>query len=138
MSRPSVLAGKILPIIESFVLSSDDLHAIIEQVSAILSAVDLAVLFAFGWLLVPYARVVYSFVTRGEDSAKKKKGDDKEENDEGGFEGSKVYIVSDHLSQIARLAMLVYACDCVVVAFEAVGYKADVASKVFTKILFTR
>ena len=137
MSRPSVLAGKIVPIIESFVLSRDDVHAIIEQVSSILSAVDLAVLFAFGWLLVPYARAVYSFVTRGEDSAKKK-GDDKEENDGGGFEGSKVYIVSDHLSQIARLAMLVYACDCVVVAFEAVGYKADVASKVFTKILFTR
>ena len=137
MSRPSVLAGKILPIIESFVLSRDDVHAIIEQVSAILSAVDLAVLFAFGWLLVPYARVVYSFVTRGEDSAKKKL-DYKEENDEGGFEGSKLYIISDHLSQIARLAMLVYACDCVVVAFEAVGYKADVASKVFSKILFTR
>ena len=137
MSRPSVLAGKVLPIIESFVLSRDDVHAIIEQVSAILSVVDLAVLFAFGWLLVPYARVVYSFVTRGEDSAKKKL-DYKEENDEGGFEGSKLYIISDHLSQIARLAMLVYACDCVVVAFEAVGYKADVASKVFTKILFTR
>lgn len=43
----------------------------------------------------------------------------------------------DHLSQIARLALLVYGCDCVVVAFEAVGYKAVAASSVFAKILYT-
>ncbi|KAL9185830.1 hypothetical protein ACHAXT_003607 [Thalassiosira profunda] len=125
MPRQSALAGHIAPIVESLVLSVDDVHAIVQHVSAILSFVDLAVLFSFGWLLVPLARVMHSFVTSS--VANKDKG----------FESSYAFIVADHLGQIARLALLVYACDVFVVAFEAVGYKAEIASKVFAKILYT-
>jgi len=43
----------------------------------------------------------------------------------------------DLLSQIARLALLVYACDCLVVALDAVGYKSADTSQIFAKILYT-
>ena len=113
MPRQSALAGQIEPIIESFLLSADDLHNIIEHVSAILSAVDLAVLFVFGWLLVPYTRVVYNFINVKSTGVAKddRKDEGKEENV---FENSYVFFVVDHIGQIAKLALLVYACDCVV------------------------
>lgn len=122
MPRQSALAGHIVPIIESFILSKDDLHAIVQHVSAILSLVDLAVLFAFGWLLVPYVRIIYSVLYAGNSKKHLKKKEDEnkdeeeeeEEEGENSFERSYVFLVSDHLSQIARLALLVYACDCVV------------------------
>ena len=123
-----VLAGQIEPIISNFILSRDEVHSIIKQVSAILSVIDLAILFAFGWLLVPYARIIYSFVHT------KTKGD----TDEDSFENTYIFFAVDLLKQIARLALLVYACDCVVVALAAVGYKTEVVSKVFAKIIYTR
>ena len=122
--RQSALAGQIAPIVESLVLSAEDVQDIVQHVSAILSLVDLAVLFAFGWLLVPAVRAVHSFATSVA-------------NNDKNFESSYAFIVTDHLGQIARLALLVYACDVFVVAFEAVGYKAEIASKVFAKILYT-
>lgn len=129
MPRQSAIAGKIAPIIESFILSIDDLHAIIRHVSAIISSVDLVVLIAFGWLLVPSMRIIYSFVNGTTDKVNKENEDS--------FEKSYLYFVTDHLSQISRLALLVYACDCLVVAIGAVGYKSEVASDVFAKILYT-
>eukprot|EP00571_Detonula_confervacea_P014465 CAMPEP_0172305462 /NCGR_PEP_ID=MMETSP1058-20130122/6743_1 /TAXON_ID=83371 /ORGANISM="Detonula confervacea, Strain CCMP 353" /LENGTH=386 /DNA_ID=CAMNT_0013017063 /DNA_START=77 /DNA_END=1237 /DNA_ORIENTATION=- len=132
MPRQSAIAGQIAPIIESFILSIDDLHAIIRHVSDILSAVDLAVLIAFGWLMVPFIRIIYSFINA---ATKSNKASDKKNEDS--FEKSYLYFVSDHLSQISRLALLVYACDCVVVAFVSVGYKAEIVSNVFAKILYT-
>ena len=132
-----VLAGQIEPIISNFILSRDEVHSVIEQVSAILSVIDLAVLFAFGWLLVPYARMIYSFVhtkTKRESNKKDSKNDDDSED----FENTYIFFAVDLLKQIARLALLVYACDCVVVALAAVGYKTEVVSKVFAKIIYTR
>ena len=131
-----VLAGQIEPIISNFILSRDEVHSIIEQVSAILSVIDLAVLFAFGWLLVPYARMIYSFVhtkTKGESIKKDNKNDDDTED----FENTYIFFVVDLLRQIARLALLVYACDCLVVALSAIGYKTEIVSKVFAKIIYT-
>lgn len=119
MPRQSILAGHIAPFIESFMLSKDDLRAIVQNVSAILSVVDLAVLFVFGWLLVPYVRIIYNFIYTGHHIPKEKSLDKKEvseedeEDDEGDiFDRSYVFFISDHLSQIAKLALLVYACDC--------------------------
>ena len=135
-----VLAGQIEPIVSNFILSRDEVHSIIEQVSAILSVIDLAVLFAFGWLLVPYTRMIYSFVhtkTKGDSKEKDNKNDDTD-NDEENFENTYIFFAVDLLKQIARLALLVYACDCVVVAHAAVGYKTEVVSKVFAKIIYTR
>lgn len=139
MPRQSALVGQIAPIIEGFILSKDDVHAIIQHISAVFSFVDLVVLFVLGWLLVPYAHIIRSFfkgATKKDNATTKRKMDGKEE-DGGSFENSKTFFVVDHLSQIARLALLVYACDCVVVAFEAVGYKAELASKIFAKCLYT-
>jgi len=133
-----VLAGQIEPIISNFILSRDEVHSIIEQVSAILSVIDLAVLFAFGWLLVPYTRMIYSFVNTKTKGDSKKSNNKNDDNDEENFENTYIFFAVDLFKQIARLALLVYACDCVVVALAAIGYKTEIVSKVFAKIIYTR
>jgi hypothetical protein len=107
--------------------------------------VDLLVLFVFGWLLVPYTRIIYPFFriktkTKEGCSSEKKCDDDEAERriEKNEFETSFLFFIVDHCSQVARLAVLVYACDCVVIALEAVGYQVQYASKVFAKILYTR
>ena len=114
MPRQSVLAGHIAPIIESFVLSKDDFHAVIQHVSATLSIIDLAVLFVFGWLLIPSLEIVHSFIKtftkRDKNKEMKRSGSDVVENE---FKRPYFFVV-DNLSQIARLSLVVYACDCMV------------------------
>lgn len=125
------LVGHFEQIIESFLLSRDDFHNAVENVSAFLSAVDLAILITFGWLLVPYARIIYSFIIvkggnkKEDDDNKTMKGEEtgrEEKENKNIFENSYVFLVVDHLSQIARLALLVYACDCVVSFFTTYIY----------------
>lgn len=123
-----MLAGQIAPVLESLFLSRDDFRTVFHHVYAILHAKDLAVLVAFGWLLVPSARMVYerSFANNADAAAtKRSKSLDKgggEENEEiGGYEGSWFSFAVDSLSQMFRLAMLVYACDCVVSAALLLG-----------------
>lgn len=144
--QSSALAGQIAPIINSLRLSREDLQTIVQHVSSTLSVVDLLVLFVFGWLLVPYTRIIYPFFrmgiksTKGSDSEKEEGEEGKRSAKDGNveFESSIVYFIFRHLSEIARLAVLVYACDCLVIALEAVGYQVEYASKVFAKILYTR
>eukprot|EP00584_Thalassiosira_punctigera_P020593 CAMPEP_0172564002 /NCGR_PEP_ID=MMETSP1067-20121228/102653_1 /TAXON_ID=265564 ORGANISM="Thalassiosira punctigera, Strain Tpunct2005C2" /NCGR_SAMPLE_ID=MMETSP1067 /ASSEMBLY_ACC=CAM_ASM_000444 /LENGTH=362 /DNA_ID=CAMNT_0013354569 /DNA_START=266 /DNA_END=1354 /DNA_ORIENTATION=+ len=106
-----------------------------------LDAADIAVLVAFGWFLVPSSRIAYSFLNPAAAKTRPKVASDEEGSEgdagDGGFKRSYLFFVVDHLSQIARLALLVYAFDCVVVAFEALGYEAKAASKVFAKIVYT-
>lgn len=150
MPRQSALVGQIAPLLDSLILSREDLESIVQHVSSTLSAVDLLVLFVFGWLLVPYTRIIYPFIRRKTTTKTKKVGSSvkKDDDDEAEserrseekneFETSILFFIVDHCSQVARLAVLVYACDCVVIALEAVGYQVQYASKVFAKILYTR
>jgi len=150
MPRQSALVGQIAPLLDSLILSREDLESIVQHVSSTLSAVDLLVLFVFGWLLVPYTRIIYPFIriktttkTKKVGSSVTKDDDDEAESErrseeKNEFETSILFFIVDHCSQVARLAVLVYACDCVVIALEAVGYQVQYASKVFAKILYTR
>jgi hypothetical protein len=135
--RQSALAGQIAPIVQSLNLSRNDLLAIVEHLSGILCALDLVVLFGLGWLLVPYTRIVHSFFNAtimknkvegspdAEDEAvngaalsgPRASGNKNEESideDRHRFERTYLFFAADSLSQIARLALLVYACDCLV------------------------
>ena len=138
MPRHFALAGQISTVLDRLILSREDFQSIVQHVSSILSMVDLIVLFIFGWLLVPYTRIIYPFFRLGiksnNECGTETKGD---VDDDEKFETSILYLIVDHLSQIARLAVLVYACDCVVIALEAVGDQAEYASNVFAKILYT-
>jgi hypothetical protein len=123
--RSTTLAGKIQPLLSSLLLSTEEIHVIFNNVSSAIQLVDLIVLCALGWMVVPalgavYA-VVYPFVEEKKKSVMKTMGtfddDESEDGDEDGltpYQRSYVYLFADHLSQMAKLGLLVYACDCIV------------------------
>lgn len=127
----STLAGKIKPIVSTvFQLSKEDFTAIAQNVGEIASGIDLAVLCALGWGLVPFVGVVYSFCysgligtsvklngKNGISSKSDVDGDgdgDEDSDDDESYHKSYSFLFSDHIAQMARLALLVYACDCIV------------------------
>ncbi|KAL7552405.1 hypothetical protein ACHAWF_015650 [Thalassiosira exigua] len=117
----SALVGKIQPILASLGISRDDARRVVRNVSEMLNGVDLAVL-QEGTL-------------------------ERQQEDEGGDNGeiheyaqSYTFLVADNAQQVARLSLLVYACDCFVVAFRTLGYRGEqwaLVSFVFAKILFS-
>ncbi|KAL7467592.1 hypothetical protein ACHAXS_007834 [Conticribra weissflogii] len=159
----SALAGKIKPIVSSlFLLSKEDFTAIVQNVGEIANGIDLAVLCALGWGLVPCLGIVYSFLYggvvgnavkskgkkgislkrdgEGEECTEDCDGGGDDDDDDESYHKSYLFLLSDHIAQMARLALLVYACDCIVVVFHTIGYNHkqwSAVSKVFAKILYT-
>ncbi|KAL7500393.1 hypothetical protein ACHAWT_008147 [Skeletonema menzelii] len=148
----SALAGKISSICQVFVLSQDDIHQILSNVYEVIhrSTFDLVVLFALGWLFVPAMGVVYDVLDDGKDKIKRvasraelrKNASSVEIDDknDGSYENSYIYQFAVHISQAAKLALLVYLCDIVVVALHTVGYNAEGwgnVSTLFAKVLYT-
>jgi small-conductance mechanosensitive channel len=151
----SALAGKINSTFRAlFVLSKDDIDAILTNVCEAIHVIDLIVLCAIGWLCVPTVGVVYAFLDKAAEKGKKKikrvastitsrRADsttrlDSEEDDDS-YENSYTYQMAVLVSQMAKLALLVYLCDIAVVGMHSIGYDAaDLRrmSTLFTKILY--
>ena len=147
----SALAGKISSICQVFVLSQDDIHQILINVYKVIHAFDLIVLFALGWLCVPAMRVVYEILDDGKDKIKRVASRELRKNTsssvemqddkhDGSYENSYMYQFAVHVSQMAKIALLVYLCDIVVVALHTIGYDAENwgnVSTLFAKVLYT-
>jgi small-conductance mechanosensitive channel len=134
------------------VLSRDDIHHIFVNVYEVIHAIDLIVLVAIGWLFVPAVGMVYAVLNkaaaRGKDKIKRvtSRGDlksstivDAEENDRS-YQRSYTYHFAVHISQMAKLGLLVYLCDIVVVAFNTIGYNPEGlgnVSNLFAKVVYT-
>lgn len=146
----SALAGKISSIFQVSGLSRDDIHQILANVYQIIHAFDLIVLLMFGWLFVPALGVVYAVLHVGKGKIKRaasrndlKKNESvvgQQDETNCGYESSYIYQFAVHVSQMAKLAILVYLCDIVVVALHTIGYTAEKGgniSNLFAKILYT-
>ncbi len=150
----SALAGKINSTFRAlFVLSKDDVDAMLVNIYEAIHVIDLIVLCAIGWLFVPTVGVVYAFLDKAAEKGKKKikrvastitsRKDSStsldSEEDDGSYENSYTYQFAVLVSQMAKLALLVYLCDIAVVGMHSIGYDAaDLRrmSTLFTKILY--
>lgn len=147
----SALAGKISSICQVSGLSRDEIHQILSNVYQVIHAFDLIVLLTFGWLFVPAMGVVYAVLNEGKGKIKrvasrnelKKNASSvvgQQDENSCGYESSYIYQFAVHVSQMAKLAILVYICDIVVVALHTIGYTAEGwgnISNLFAKILYT-
>jgi hypothetical protein len=133
--RSTTLAGKILPLLSSLFLSTDEIQSVIKNVSSAIQVLDLLILVSTGWLLVPAVGIVYNFVypfiqeekervlkRMGTTFASADDSDDEEDDDQhqlSPYDRSYMKLIAQMLSQVARLSLLVYACDCFVSCRQA-------------------
>mmetsp|Transcript_13881 Transcript_13881/g.20245 ORF Transcript_13881/g.20245 Transcript_13881/m.20245 type:complete len:442 (+) Transcript_13881:123-1448(+) len=142
------MSGRIAPILSKFVISREKIAAIGQSIKIILHPVDIFVLFFFSLATVPIAHVlytVYAFVI-SHYSGKRVlvSGSDKKEistkiNGSHGFRNSYAYQFAEHLSQVARIGLLVYLADCLSATADILGFHTDeyYMSHVFAKLLYT-
>jgi hypothetical protein len=112
-------------------LSADEIRSVVKNVSSAIQVLDLLILVSAGWLLVPAVGIMYNFahpyIKDEKERVLKRMGttfssaddsDDEEEEDEqqqlSPYELSYMKLIAQMLSQVARLSLLVYACDCFV------------------------
>lgn len=128
--RSTTLAGKILPLLSSLFLSADEIRSVVKNVSSAIQVLDLLILVSAGWLLVPAVGIMYNFaypyikeekervLKRMSTTFSSADDSDDEEDDEqqqlSPYEVSYMKLIAQMLSQVARLSLLVYACDCFV------------------------
>lgn len=113
------LAGKIFPTLSSAYASLSDGETLRHVTTSLHNSVDLAdvvLLMFFGWASVPIARVIHHvfFAIRGKSETRGLPADT--------FDQTYACLLSDLLSQIAKVALLVLGADCLDVIMESLGY----------------
>jgi small-conductance mechanosensitive channel len=122
--------GQILPLITKLSLrtsSRSDFDKVSTELQDAVHPIDFLVLFVLGWAAIPIFGVLYYGLTASGRTRS--------------FDLSYAYLVADHISQVARLAIVVYCLDCAVVVLSALGVftlsNLSQASRGFAKILYT-
>ena len=124
MKGSLLMAGKIFPFFEEFAFTKEDLHLIYRRLVDAIHIGDLAFLFAVAFITTPLFALFYNLVF-----SKRTKT----------FEESIFFQISDHISQAARLAIVVYVVDCCVIVLHSAGFSFNnltQLSKGFAKIIY--
>jgi len=126
----STLAGQISPILRKCMLSTEQLETIWNGMRNVASLSDVVLLLILGFAVVPTVEVPYTqFVMR-----RNIKQSDKE------FRSTALYHVLDSLSQIARLAFVVYGFDMIKIFLVGAGFqipRGERLTHAFAYILYT-
>jgi small-conductance mechanosensitive channel len=118
-SRLLLAGGSIIPVLERLAVSQDELENIGRRLYSAIHPGDVFVLLFLSLCTVPIARVVFGIPVNKTD----------------GY----LFQIFSHISQAAKLAMLVYVFDCVVVILSSLGFSfktLTTMSKGFAKILY--
>lgn len=102
----STLAGQITPVLQKFRLSPENLRAIWSSMTTVAKFADVGFLLVVGYLMVPSVRYPYDYISNNPD----------------GFRSTKSYHVIETLSQMARLALVVYLVDMFKIFLVGLGF----------------
>jgi Mechanosensitive ion channel len=119
-----IAGNKIIPVLRKLAASNADVNELWKLLSHAVHPIDFVVLSLLGWGTVPLCSMIYSCLA--------KKGDD-------AFHHSYMFHVSDHISQAAQLAILVYLVDCLTVILTGLGFSFSHLGNLsvgFAKILY--
>lgn len=126
----STLAGQISPFLNKFVLSEAQRQNIWNGITDVASVQDIIFLLALGFAVVPLVELPYSTFVLSRNS----KHSDRD------FRSTSIYHVLDSLSQIARLAFVVYGFDMVKIFLIGAGFeipRGERLTHAFAYVLYT-
>lgn len=125
LSSLMIAGGQIVPVLHKLTPTNDDLHQIWQLLTRAVHPLDFLVLSVLGWAMVPlFGCLYYAILNRKLNAA---------------YETSYLYQFADHISQAARLAIVVYGFDCLILALAGMGFnfsRIGNLSQGFAKILY--
>ena len=131
----SALAGNIVPVLKKLVITPEKASLIATKTAEVIQWQDLALIIFLGWFIVPLIKYpLENIMLAGQGGPRQSIARiDK-------LEESLVYQVGSILSQIAKLALLVYAVDVLKIFLTCMGFTfphLNDLPKVFAKIVYT-
>jgi small-conductance mechanosensitive channel len=126
----STLAGQISPFLNKFILSKSQLHNIWSGITQVASVQDIVFLLALGFAVVPSVEIPYTRFILSRSS----------KHSDRGFHSTSIYHVLNSLSQVARLAFIVYAFDMVKIFLIGAGFeipRGERLTHAFAYVLYT-
>lgn len=121
------VAGRLSPFLNRFVITPSKWKTITEAVASAVDVGDLLLIAVFGWAILPIYTLIYKYKHKLDDPIP----DVKE---------SRIYKICSLMSEIARIAGVVYIVDVVAISLNALGFKSLYKQSVTTKcaqVLYT-
>lgn len=109
--KNSALAGNVWPVVKKLVITPDKAKLIASKTVEVVRWQDLALIITFGWFTVPLLKVSTDIVTKNGALSRKDN-----------FYDSTAFHVADVLSQIAKIALLVYGVDILKIFLTCMGF----------------
>jgi small-conductance mechanosensitive channel len=129
----STLAGQISPVLKRFLISPAQVKVIWSGMTQVAQLSDLILLVVLGWGLVPLFRIPYEYlpvVLHKDDGNKIRRP----------FRKTKSFDVVETVSQVAKLALVVYVVDMLKIVLVGVGFsipRGEHLTHAFSYILYT-
>jgi small-conductance mechanosensitive channel len=135
-----VIAGRLLPNVRQLNITRDKVEEIGDVLLDTIDIDDVIFLMAVGFCLVPLARFVHGVWFAKEYGSETKSGDEDKPVDS--FKSTYTYQVAHNVSQIARIAIVVYVIDCLMVIVYTQGIELAVIKHVdfgakLARVLYT-
>lgn len=121
------VAGRLLPILRKFFIGPAKWKEITAGVGSAVDAGDLFLIAVFGWVLLPVSRLIYNRKHKAEDPVPD-------------FKTSRLFKISSLISQVAKIAGIVYVIDVLAITLNVIGIKFPYTHKLNMKcaeVLYT-
>jgi small-conductance mechanosensitive channel len=123
-----VIAGRLLPNIRQLNITRDKIEEIGHVLVDTIDIDDVIFLLVAGFCIVPLARLFHGVWFAKDYGSEAKSGDDEKPVDS--FKSTYTYQVAHNVSQIARIAIVVYIVDCLVAIVYTQGIEFTVTKQV--------
>lgn len=125
----SALAGKVAPVLSKLWITPEKARNIFTALKTVTDVEDVIFIGFFGWILLPLVRLIYvkyilSREQEGEFPPKKP------------FLDTKLFLITNLISEAGRMAALVFSIDCLAIAFETIGFNVQNYSKLTAKAVY--
>lgn len=158
LAKQSAFAGKIFPILSKLVIGPEKVKHILASLRAAASFGDLFFIICLGWATLPIMTFFYEKIalnkmpTHSADSKygtksssiKTKDNSDNSVTNESSssqlpviFKNTLLFHVTDHISQAGKIAVLVYAVDCLAIIIKGMGFNVKNYSQIIAKLIYT-
>jgi len=150
----SAVAGKILPLATRLWTIKAKHKDIATAIHKLASPSELILLILLGWTTVPILQYPYNKFIIGssprslsklstDDSTdaitdlEEKKKTSSTPTTTSEFQHSLLFLIADHISRASKVAVLVYAIDCIAVTLKTLGFNVKNYSQIIAKVIYT-
>lgn len=132
----SAVAGKMMPLVRSFIITPDKLRAARSAISATADVSDLLILVTLGWAMTPLVKYpLLSMKNKKENYNKENSTDIIARGKRQDYSESFIFQITDHIGQAARIALMVCLLDCIGAILPVLGFNLQLWNEATVNIL---